>query len=305
MKNKLLFLYIAVVLVAFSCCQNNSNNKVENSVSVNSDSLSNLTLEVPEVPDSVVGAEERAAFVAEHFWDDLDFAHDSRSLDTAFMEQNFVNFLAVLSVTPEPVAQSAVAGLLDRANASRKGSDLLGYVANRYLDDPNSPMRNEELFILFAREWSVDQSLPEERRARANYRLNQALKNRVGTKGADFAFVDREGRNRRLYDGFGDGMTLLMFYDPDCEQCKAVKEQLSQMPRQEGVRIIAVDTMGDREKWEETKDSFPDDWTVGFATDPIEDDEIYVVRALPTFYLFDKDGTIVLKDPDISQLVNA
>ena len=259
---------------------------------------------MPSVPDSIVETEARAAFVAEHFWDELDFARDSRSLDTAFMEQNFVNYLAVLSVTPEPVAQLAIERLREKAKASKEAAVLLDDVAYRYLDDPNSPMRNEELFILFARDWSADHTLPEERRARANYRLNQAMKNRVGTKGADFSFTDRNGKNTTLCRSLGDGMTLVMFYDPDCEQCKAVKEQLMHSQISDNVKMIAIDTMGDRTKWEEDKGSFPEEWTVGFATDPIEEEEIYVIRAMPTFYLFDKDGTVVMKDPPIEKIFN-
>ena len=75
-------------------------------------------LSMPLMPDSIEGAEARAAFVAEHFWDELDFGQDSRSLDTAFMEQNFVNYLAVLSVTPKSVAQSAIERLRVKAKVS-------------------------------------------------------------------------------------------------------------------------------------------------------------------------------------------
>lgn len=297
MRVKINWLFIIALFYLVACSDKQSNKTLE------SDSVEELVLVMPGVPDSVVGAEERAAFVARHFWDDLDFARDSRSLDTAFVEQNFANFLAVLSVSPEPAVQSAVSGLLNRASASSRASELLGHVVDRYLDDPNSPMRNEELYILFLREFAVDQSLPEERRAKANYRLGQAMKNRLGTKGADFGFVDREGNDRRLYDLFGDGMTLVMFYDPDCEQCREVKERLSHAPKREDVRVVAIDTMGDRERWEETKSDFPTNWIVGFATDPVEDDEIYVIRAMPTFYLFDADGKVIAKDPDVGQLI--
>ncbi len=295
------WLFIGWALVTLCCCQRPHN--VDNNSSEKNLNSQNDLLPMPAVPDSLWDAEERAAFVAEHFWDELDFGQDSRSLDTAFMEQNFVNYLAVLSVTPKSVVQSAIVRLRVKAKVSPEAADLLDDVAYRYLDDPNSPMRNEELFILFARDWSADHSLPEERRARANYRLNQAMKNRVGTKGSDFAFLNRNGENTTLYRSFGDGMTLVMFYDPDCEQCTAVKEQLMLSQINDNVKMIAIDTMGDRDKWAEDKGSFPEEWTVGFATDPIEEEEIYVIRAMPTFYLFDMDGTVVMKDPPVEKVL--
>jgi len=295
------WLFIGWALVTLCCCQRPHN--VDNNSSEKNLNSQNDLLPMPAVPDSLWDAEERAAFVAEHFWDELDFGQDSRSLDTAFMEQNFVNYLAVLSVTPKSVVQSAIVRLRVKAKVSPEAADLLDDVAYRYLDDPNSPMRNEELFILFARDWSADHSLPEERRARANYRLNQAMKNRVGTKGSDFAFLNRNGENTTLYRSLGDGMTLVMFYDPDCEQCTAVKEQLMLSQINDNVKMIAIDTMGDRDKWAEDKGSFPEEWTVGFATDPIEEEEIYVIRAMPTFYLFDMDGTVVMKDPPVEKVL--
>ena len=291
-----------VIMILMALALGCSRGKSDRAVSVR-DSFNHQELSLPQIPESVEGAEARAAFVAEHFWDELDFGEDRRSLDTAFIEQNFVNYLAVLSVTPKSVAQSAIERLRVKAKGSPEAADLLDDIALRYLDDPNSPMRNEELFILFARDWSADESLREEKRARANYRLNQAMKNRVGTKGADFAFIDRTGENTTLYRSFGDGMTLVMFYDPDCEQCKAVKEQLMHSQINDDVKMIAIDTMDDRDKWEEDKGSFPEEWTVGFATDPIEEEEIYVIRAMPTFYLFDKNGIVAMKDPPVEKVL--
>ena len=37
--------------------------------------------------------------MARHFWDALDFRSDPLAVDTAFMEQNFANFISVLAVT--------------------------------------------------------------------------------------------------------------------------------------------------------------------------------------------------------------
>nr|QJR98287.1 hypothetical protein Muribac2_110 [uncultured Muribaculaceae bacterium] len=262
-----------------------------------------MELALPVVPDSMRNPEERAAFVAEHFWDSLDFARDSRSLDTAFMEQNFVNFQTLLAVTPEAEAQKAVSRLLKRASEGKDSGELLGYVADRYLDDPNSPMGNEELYILFAREWINDSSTPVERRVRADFRLKQAMKNRVGTKGNDFTFIGRDGKSHRLHRELGDSLTLLMFYDPDCQQCSEVKNKMIRTPVRKDMKIIAVDVTGDRERWESSKEEFPDDWMVGIAVDRIEEEEIYVIRALPSIYLFDGEGMILIKDSSFNKLI--
>ena len=69
-------------------------------------------------------------------------------------------------------------------------------------------------------------------------------------------------------------------------------------------KIVAIDSEEDRELWDNTKDTLPDSWTVGFAIDPVQDDEIYVFEEMPTIFLLDKDKKIILKDATIQEIKN-
>lgn len=291
---------LALFLIVCSC--GNKQKGIDKNV-MSADAVAELAL--PAVPAELTEPEERAAFVSRHFWDSMDFGNEALALDTAFMEQNFANFLSVLSVTPYDAAKEAVARLDSMALAETKAFGVLQWVTEKYLDDPNSPMRDEELYMLFLEDLSQSAKADEATRLRAAHRLAVARKNRRGTPAADFRFVDRDGSATTLRKSLGEAVTLLMFYDPDCPQCKEAKEALEKVPAAEGVKILAIDIAGDKTLWDSTKASMPAEWTVGFATDPLEDREIYDFPAMPVFYLLDPEGTVLLKDPPLPLLLSS
>lgn len=263
------------------------------------------TLPLPAVPAEMTEPADRAAFVTAHFWDALDFGSDPQALDSAFMEQNFANFLSVLAVTPSEQAQHAVDNLLSRSLERPEAFDILWWVTTHYLDDPNSPMRDEELLILFLRHASADNNIPEATRQRSAFRLTQALKNRRGTTGADFRYIGRDGTESTLHRALrGAAQTIEMFYDPDCEVCADVEkrlasdQELNSRIKSGEVQILAIDPFGtDPEEWSRHAATLPEQWTVGRSPGgEVDEKEIYDIRATPTIYILDSAGTVIGKD---------
>lgn len=293
----------AILGISICSCKGNSTGGKPTSSMNQMASEDSLQLPLPAVPEELRSPEERAAFVSSHFWDALDFSRDSRSLDTAFIEQNFANYLAVLSVTPEADARKAVSRLLTESAKSEKADGLLRHVIVKYLDDPNSPMRSEDLLIYFLEEWSKPEERDEALRLRAEHRLSEVLKNRRGTRAADFRITGNDGKETTLLKTL-KGETIVMFYDPDCEQCREAKELLAKSPLPEGVELMAIDIAGDRRRHEATKGSMPAAWTVWFDSEGIEDNEKYVFQAMPTFYVLGADGTVLMKDPPIETFLS-
>lgn len=251
-------------------------------------------LPLPSVPDSITDPEERAAYAAGHFWDALDVADHSQSLDTAFMGQAFANFIVLLPYTSEEAREKAVGAFAERCAKDLAAYDFAVYISRYYLDEPNSPMRNEELFIPFLRKFSTDPRLSEATRERSKFRLEQALKNRPGTKAADFRMITREGQTTTLLRELSD-TTLVLFYDYDCEHCKETIERLQDPAFALPYPVIAIEATEQREGWDATKGEMPANWKVCFATESL-DGEAYYFPALPSAYLLTGDGKVIVKD---------
>ena len=303
MKKSLLsiFLLTSLPMVTVGCNGNKHDSGKMSSVAVKG--IAELPL--PVVPDSILTPEGRVAFALPRFWDAMDFSDKSQSLDTVFMEQNFANFASLFELADSAVMTQSVANLMVKAEKTPEAADFIRAIAEKYLHDSDSPMRDEESFIYFLR-WDISsKSLTEEAKERSRLLLEDAMKNRQGSQASDFNVITREDdRSSMLSLAKRDGKrTLLIFYDPDCESCSAILGQLSSVALPSDVKVIAVDAEDNRKRWEETKNEMPAHWTVAYSLSPIVENEIYLLPAMPTIYLLDKEGIILLKDPTPEKLV--
>lgn len=137
---------------------------------------------------------------------------------------------------------------------------------------------------------------------REKYLKEIAEKNKPGTTAADFRFRLRNGETQKLHNVKSDKPILLLFYNPDCQNCHEVIENLSQSDLPNRLMVLAIDAEEDSELFEETKDELPAEWTVGFAIDPIDEEEVYVFLSIPTLFLLSPDKTVLLKETDISEI---
>ena len=137
---------------------------------------------------------------------------------------------------------------------------------------------------------------------REKFRQMMELKNGVGSMASDFHFITREGNESSLHSITPDKDILLIFYDPDCDDCHAAIDSISNANLMEKYEILAIDSEEDRQRWEQTASSLPEGWTVGFATDPIQEDETYYILSMPTIYLLDKNKTVLLKDTTLDKV---
>ncbi|MDE6695315.1 MAG: DUF5106 domain-containing protein, partial [Muribaculaceae bacterium] len=67
--------------------------------------------------------------------------------------------------------------------------------------------------------------------------------------------------------------------------------------------VLAIYAEGKRDVWDETKVDMPGNWSVGYDLSGILDEELYDLPAMPIIYLLDEGKRVILKDPDITQLI--
>lgn len=262
-------------------------------------------LDFPAVPDSLVSPESRADYAIYHFWDAMDFTDTALSLDTAFMEQNFVNYIQLYDYASADGRATGAGRLMVRAEVSEPAYRFVADIAERYLTDPNSPMRHEEFFIPFIHEITTGTVFSSAEKTRYEYLAARIRKKRPGSVGADFAFVDRDGKHRRLGDIVkGTAYTLLLFYDYDCETCAGVGQEMTEDPVLNSatasglLHIVAVNVFGDDlTKWKSHSATLPKVWTVGYSPGcEVVEHDVYGINAAPTLYLLDSERRVILKD---------
>lgn len=202
--------------------------------------------------------------------------------------------------------------------AKEKGITIEQYQeAENTIGNPDSELYDETAFAVILEKALAENFLDEAERMRAEYRIEMAAKNKPGSYAADFRFelrpanLNHSGTDSddnsdndalNLYDVSTTKPILLMFYDPDCGHCMETIGELSVSPLQDKVTIIAIDAEEDREGWLETLGNIPESWTVGFALDPIQEDETYIFVTSPSIYLLSPDKKVLLKDTRLNRI---
>ncbi|MGM9860867.1 MAG: DUF5106 domain-containing protein [Muribaculaceae bacterium] len=260
---------------------------------------------LPSVPDSLTSPRDRADWLNIHYWDLMDWQDTSLIADTAFIEQSFSNYVSVMPYCSEGARRQGVKRLLDASGEAR--AHILA-LAEHYLYEPESPFFCEEFYLPF-----VDAELERlPGNPAMEGRREDILRNRPGSPAADFTLPrGRDGRPVRLLDHGAHTGTVLLFYEPDCDQCRRViarlagSERLHDACRDGALRVVAVYIGDDEAQWLSYADSIPAEWEVAIdAEGLIDDSEAYIVRATPSFYLINPGDTILLKDAPASLLLN-
>ena len=292
MKILNLTFFVCLFCVAISSCSNARSQK------------KTKEFRLPDVPATLTAPEDRAAYLSLHYWDHFDFADTSLISHPEITEQAFVDFISILPHTSK--AQAAVDTLFRRASAEKEMLYHFIALGDKYLYEPNSPMHDEELHILMLRSLVDNLPLEEIDKVRPRHQLEMALKNRPGEMAADFTVTCRDGKHIRLSTIKADYL-LVYFNDPDCEDCRRVKEQLSLSPGINGLlesgrlKLLSVCVEGKVAAWE--KAAFPTGWIDSYdAGQQLTLEQVYDLKAIPTLYLLDAEKRVILKDASVKQI---
>lgn len=253
---------------------------------------------LPDIPDILIAPKERATYLAVHYWDHFNFTDTSLISKPEITEQAFVDFISILPYTEK--AATAVDTLFHRASAKKEILYHFISLGDMYLYEPNSPMHNEELYILMLRSLLKTPGLDEADKERPRHLLKIAQKNRPGDVAADFTYRTRDGSSRRLSEIKAD-YVVLYFNDPDCADCQRVKEALlssrtlNRLMDSGQLRLLSVCVEGKTPAWE--KAIFPVLWIDGYDEGKqLTRGQVYDLKAMPTLYLLDRGKRVILKD---------
>lgn len=288
----------------FSACNGQQTKKTE------AGDTKGRTFQMVSIPSVITEPEERAAYLVQHYWDKFDFTDTTLIHLPDITEQAISDYIGMMKYVPEITAVASIKDMMGKASADSTMFAYFSSLYEKYLYDPNSPMRNESLYIYVLETVLEAPVLDEVSKIRPAHLLELALKNRVGKQAADFTYTLADGKKGTLYHTKADYL-LLFFYNPDCHACKEITDQLAASPlvtewiRNNKLKVLAVYPDEDLEAWKNHISYMPASWINSYdATVSLKNDEIYDLKAIPTLYLLDKDKKVVLKDVTFNQVEN-
>lgn len=270
------------------------------------------TFPYPDIPQELKNPKERGTYLLAHYWDGFDFNDTTLIHKPELAEQGFANFIDLLPRFGSTVAEQGVGAFAQRAFRTTVPKNVRNHFATlieRYLQNPNSPLRSDELYIMFLKRMVASPIFTQTERGRFAYQLKNAQKNLPGTVAADFKYATRSGKASTLHKTKGK-LLLLIFYDPACTHCTDILNGLRtdtllcRLIKERRLSVLAIYTEGDRPLWNATKTDLPVEWAVGIDESDIVENGIYDIPAMPTLYLLDKNKRVILKDPTPQALTN-
>lgn len=299
---KLLIGFIIISGLGMIACGNTTKKPQAEPVPTEQDQKRGFQL--PEVPVMLREPELRAAYVAEHYWDHFDFR------DTAYIhlpeitEQAAVNYMDMLRMVSPEKALESLSILSAKASVEPLMMSYFWETLSRYWHNPNSPLKNEDLFILLCKGVEQTPQVEQYLRDRARYQRVLAEKNRVGMKANDIVYTLANGKQEHLYD-LKAPYTLVFFYNPDCHTCAGIKQTMNRsswLKEQVAggrMKVLTLYPDEDVNLWREHLPEMADGWVNGYDKGQrLTVEDLYDLSSIPSFYLLDGDKKVLLKDVD-------
>lgn len=273
-----------------------------------------------QVPTMITDHEEVIEFRISHYWDGFfqgGFHSGPESLlgvKTDEVEGALSTYIAMLSFVPKERGQQAMLKLFSKMEEAQMADTTshiytgLSEMVVRYLYDPNSPYRDEDLYLPFVKKLAESPLTSDNIRQGYAYEASMCSLNRFGTKAADFAFTDSNGKLGKLYAIHAD-YTLLFFSNPGCPACKEIMEalcspQVEALVQAGRLAILSMYIDLEIEKWREYLPDYPSSWIRAYDhLYQLREDQLYNVRAIPMLYLLDSEKRVLLKDAPVEKVI--
>ena len=277
-----------------------------------------------QLPSMISGQQEALEYMAVNYWNGLADPSRTYPSDSVLVsgvrkdnvEQKFADWTSVMEYAGYGVWSKAVGNLYERALACEKKDtssqvfETFVELFQKYYYDPNSPLRNEDVYYHFVSRYASYDALSDVERGKYEREARLCALNMIGTKAADFRFADRRGKVMNLYDIKAE-MTLLFFSNPGCEACMQIINVLREEPviasqiASGRLAVVNVYIDEDIQAWREYMPIYPEEWYNGFDPDYVlRSNEIYAVRAIPSLYLLDAEKKVILKDAPENKVFN-
>ncbi len=187
----------------------------------------------------------------------IDYADVESLRSDKVMTEWMVEFVKLMQVSDSASVRNGLDIFLNGMKRDARALSMVDSLANLYLNNPASPVRDENAYIAYLESLLALDSLPENIREIGEESLRIAMLNRPGTLATDFRYLDRNGTKHSLHETIAEEL-LLVFYDPECTHCSEILESIAQDSNiSESIatgkmKVLAIYAEGKRDVWEKT-----------------------------------------------------
>jgi thioredoxin-related protein len=263
---------------------------------------------LPAIPSILTTKSQQVDFLAENYWTNFNFKDTTQLRLPQYMDQLFVNYLGFLSQAPSAIGVKSIKQMMTKAETDSVMFNYFISLSDKYLGDPNSLIRNEPLYMVVLEKIIASDRVSNTYKIRYRHRYELTLKNRLGEKATNFRYTLKNGKQKMMHE-IKISYLLLFFNNPDCNDCKNVKQQMISSPiinnlQHHGkLKILSLYPDKELDIWYKHYTKTPVTWINAYDKGAvIEGEELYDLKAIPTLYLLDKEKRLILKDARFEEI---
>lgn len=258
----------------------------------------------PTAPEELEGIQAKSAWLMQHFWDSFDFKNKN-TVDQTALNHAFKIYSVPMRWAPK---DEVIASNMRLLKVLEKNPTLLlqfTKAAEENLYGPRAEAWIDEVYLLYLQAITSNKKIADIRKTKYVDQLKTLKASAIGSTAPRFTFTDMYGNEGQYFPM--STFTIIEFGDPDCDDCRMSRLKmeasapLSNLVSQGKVNILFIVPDAD-DSWTTAVSDYPRQWTVAASEDA---GDVYDLRNIPSFYVIDTDGKILLKNITVQQAIEA
>ncbi len=259
------------------------------------------------LPDSVVRW-KRYEYYKEHYFDNIDM-QDDRMLRTPYFTNKLETFFTkTVFQIPDSIVKEANRVIEMAGENKEMEKYLIQFTFNTV--NESKVMGMDAAMVALAERYYLSgyaDWVDEEFITKLEERVTKLKPNLIGNKAPDLKLLSPNNEYYKLNEVYAK-LTILVFWEPDCGHCKKeipkLKEEVWDKFGDQGVKIFAVFTQHEKEKWTEFIEEHQlDEWIN--VWDPYNQSNfrnLYDIYSTPAIFVLDENKNIIAKRIGTDQL---
>ncbi len=259
------------------------------------------------LPDSVVRW-KRYEYYKEHYFDNIDM-QDDRMLRTPYFTNKLETFFTkTVFQIPDSIVKEANR-IIEMAGENKEMEKYLIQFTFNTVNESKVMGMDAAMVALAERYYLSGYAdwVDEEFITKLEERVTKLKPNLIGNKAPDLKLLSPNNEYYKLNEVYAK-LTILVFWEPDCGHCKKeipkLKEEVWDKFGDQGVKIFAVFTQHEKEKWTEFIEEHQlEEWIN--VWDPYNQSNfrnLYDIYSTPAIFVLDENKNIIAKRIGTDQL---